>query len=110
MSVQPTSAAIAWLYGPSQRLRTPLPIYVLRNKTPKQVHDDVSGFALRYVNDWEAWLSAGTELRPELFGRIVRKWQATRPRAMRRLRDEAQHDAPFLNDLLARSAKNVRVL
>jgi hypothetical protein len=83
---------------------------VLRNKTPKQVHDDVSGFALRYVNAWEAWLSAGTELRPELFGRIVRKWQATRPRAMRRLRDEAQHDAPFLNDLLARSAKNVRVL
>jgi len=85
-------------------------IDVLRRKTPQQVYDDVSGFAVRYVSDWEAWLMADQEFRPKLFGRILRKWQATRPRAMRRLREEARHEAPFLDDLLSRSAVHVQEL
>jgi hypothetical protein len=85
-------------------------IEVLRNKTPQQVHDDVNGFAVRYVQDWDKWLVACGEARPELLGRILRKWQATRPLAMRRLRQEAQHDAPFLDDLLRFSSEPIHAL
>jgi hypothetical protein len=65
----------------------------------------VNGFAAQYVDDWEAWLAAQADLRPELFGRILRRWQATRPLTMRRLRNEAKHKAPFLDDLLARAVR-----
>lgn len=82
----------------------------LRKKTPKQVHDDVSSFAARYIEDWESWMQAAEEQRPQLFGHILRKWQATRPRAMRRLRNQAQHGAPFLDDLLRRSSKPLQVV
>ena len=38
-------------------------------------------------------------VRPELFGRILRRWQATRPLAMRRIAREARHEPPVLDDL-----------
>ena len=66
--------------------------------------DDVNGFAQRYVQDWTEWIAAPTCARPHLFGEILRKWQATRPHAMRRLRIHAQHRPPFLDDLLCQSA------
>jgi hypothetical protein len=78
-----------------------VPVNVLRNKTPEQVSADVQGFAQRYVQDWNAWLAAPALSRPDLFGKILRKWQATRPVAMRRLRAQASHSPPFLDDLLA---------
>lgn len=83
-----------------------MPIDALRNKTPRQVYDDVRGFSQRYVQDWTRWLAAPQPARCELFGKILRKWQATRPRAMRRLRadNKATHTAPFLDDLLDQSA------
>jgi len=79
-------------------------IEAIRNKTPEQLRAAVSGFAVRYVEDWEAWLAARRDARPELFGRILRRWQATRPLAMRRLKVEAEHGAPFLDDLLESAA------
>jgi hypothetical protein len=83
---------------------------VIRNKTPSQLRAEVDGFAARYVQDWENWLNVGSAGRPMLFGRILRKWQATRPLPMRRLREETQHGAPFLDDLLEAAAKPLRVV
>jgi hypothetical protein len=87
-----------------------VPVESIRNKTPGQVRAAVNGFAARYVADWDAWLAAPSYARPELFGRILRKWQATRPFAMRRLRAEAQHGAPFLDDLLESATEPVAML
>jgi hypothetical protein len=89
---------------------TAVAIAAIRYKTPAQLRADVDGFAARYVEDWESWLRMGSEGRPTLFGRILRKWQATRPRPMRRLREEAQHGAPFLDDLLKDAAEPLRVV
>jgi hypothetical protein len=75
-------------------------IDVIRRKTPAEVREAVDSFAERYVEDWEAWLAATPERRPILFGQILRKWQATRPLAMRRTKGEAVHEPPFLEDLL----------
>jgi hypothetical protein len=87
-----------------------VPIEAIRNKTPIQIRADITSFAARYVQDWDAWLAAGVDARPELFGRILRKWQAARPGAMRRLRGEANHNAPFLDDLLEAAEEPLRVL
>lgn len=76
-----------------------MPVEAIRSKTPREVRAAVNEFARRYVVDWDTWLVAHRNARPELFGRILRRWQATRPLAMRRLRAEAQHGAPFLDDL-----------
>jgi hypothetical protein len=56
-------------------------------------------FAPRYLRDWDEWLAAAPPARPELFGRILRRWQATRPLAMRRIAREAKHEPPYLDDL-----------
>ena len=85
-------------------------VSLIRNKTPAEVRADVESFAPRYVDDWDAWLQASADARPELFGRILRKWQATRPVALRRLRCEARHEAPFLDDLLEAAEEPLRVL
>lgn len=85
-------------------------VHVLSEKTAQQVYGDVKGFARRYADDWDEWLAAGEDARPELFGRILRKWQATRPKAMRRLRREGQHKSPFLDDLLTLSSQPVGIL
>jgi hypothetical protein len=82
----------------------------IRNKTAMQVRTDINGFADRYVKDWEAWIATDLDMRPNLFGRILRKWQATRPIAMRRLQCEAKHKAPYLEDLLEQAAEPLRAL
>jgi hypothetical protein len=87
-----------------------MPIEAIRNKTSNQVLDAVNGFAVGYVKDWDEWIASHRDVRPELFGRILRKWQATRPVAMRRLRVEAEHGPPFLDDLLRRAVQPVRAL
>lgn len=89
-----------------------MPIEAIRNKMPAQIRADVDGFASRYVADWDAWLGCDPDGRPELFGQILRRWQATRPLPMRRLRDDkkAQHQAPFLDDLWEAAEEPVRVL
>ncbi|MEY2343258.1 hypothetical protein AB4090_14295 [Acidithiobacillus sp. IBUN Pt1247-S3] len=75
-----------------------------------QVFADVQGFAQRYVQDWNTWLAATPSTRPDLFGRILRKWQATRPNSMRRLKDQASHAPPFLDDLLMSAGEPIATL
>jgi hypothetical protein len=76
-----------------------MPVHVLKHKSPREVHEDVAGFAPRYAVDWNGWIATPVGARPELLGRILRKWQATRPVAMRRIRAEARHQPPFLEEL-----------
>src|SRR5271157_4354447 len=87
-----------------------MPIQLLRNKKPEQVKAEVDGFDKRYVKDWDDWLAAKADARPELFGQILRKWQAFRPHAMRRLKAEAKHEKPFLDDILRDAEEPLRVL
>jgi hypothetical protein len=72
----------------------------IRNKTPGEVAAALDRFAPRYLKDWDEWLAAPAASRPGLFGRILRRWQATRPLAMRRVAAEATHEPPFLDDLV----------
>lgn len=102
-SASPNNASV-------RRRGTPVAVEAIRNKTPRQVRSDVNAFSARYVEDWDAWLGAHRDARPQLFGRILRKWQATRPVAMRRLRAEAKHRPPFLDDLLESAAEPLRAL
>ena len=76
-----------------------MPVHVLKDKTPEQVRADVEGFAPRYPIDWNGWTGTSIDAKPAILGKILRKWNATRPLAMRRIRQEAQHDPPFLEDL-----------
>ncbi len=85
-------------------------VEAIRNKTPMQVHSAVNDFSARYVKDWKKWVAARWDTRPQLFGQILRKWQATRPVAMRRLRTEAKHKPPFLDDLFNSAAEPLRAL
>lgn len=93
-----------------RRLGARVAVEAIRNKTPRQVRSAVNAFSARYVEDWNAWVGAHPDARPQLFGRILRKWQATRPVAMRRLRAEADHRPPFLDDLLESAAEPLRAL
>lgn len=79
-------------------------VHAIRRKTPEEFRDAVDGFDARYVADWDAWLRAEPRAKARLFGQILRKWQATRPRKMRRARSEGKHGAPFLEDLLELAA------
>ena len=75
-------------------------IEVLRTMTSEEVHDAVAGFSPRYAENWTEWLVVQDNERCELFGRILRIWQATRPNRMRRPLAHESHGAPFLEDLL----------
>lgn len=78
-------------------------ITALRTRSPEEICAAVSNFPSRYIEDWECWLSVGDEHRWQLFGKILRKWQATRPKPMRRLQEEATHAPPYLDDLVRRA-------
>lgn len=82
----------------------------LARMTPGEVRAAVDGFSFRYAQDWELWTAAPDPSRPALFGQILRRWQATRPLAMRRIKAEAQHDGPYLEDLLVEATGHVEVL
>lgn len=81
-----------------------MPITWLRTKTPEQVHDAVSGFAAEYVVHWNQWLNCPEQDRVVAFGSILRRWQAVRPRTMRRPRHGAPHPAPHLEDIFSNVA------
>lgn len=74
-------------------------IIAIRRVTREEFRAAVDGFDRRYARDWDAWLAVEPSARARLFGRILRKWNATRPKTMRRIRSEAIHGAPFLEDL-----------
>ncbi len=78
--------------------------------TSREVRDAVNAFSTRYVTDWNQWLAVRPNDRARLFGVILRRWQATRPRPMRRIRTEATHKPPYLEDLLESARRPVRDL
>jgi hypothetical protein len=85
-------------------------IDAIRYLTCADVHAAVSNFPTRYVSDWNQWLAVDARRRPELFGVILRRWQATRPQVMRRTRADHAHERPFLDDLLEEADGRVRRL
>lgn len=86
-------------------------IEVLRTKTPRQVSRAVSGFAVKYVGDWNNWTTADQIDRPDLFAKILGKWQATRPKALRRVRARGdEHHPPYIEDLLESAAPHLTML
>lgn len=79
-------------------------IRVVSEMTPRELAQAVGGFRKTYVSDWEDWLNTPASDEVGKFASILRKWQATRPYKLRRTRaeadEEAQHEAPFLDDLI----------
>jgi len=75
-----------------------------------EVHAAVASFSERYVTDWNAWLNVRATQKAALFGEILRRWQATRPRVMRRTKAERLHQPPFLDDLIEEADRRVRRL
>jgi hypothetical protein len=87
-----------------------MPLIGIRAMSANELRAAVDAFAPEYVNDWDWWLSAPAARRPVVMGKILRRWQATRPQPMRRAMSEAEHSPPYLDDLLADAAQSVRAL
>ncbi len=76
--------------------------------SPDEVRQAMLGFSRDYVMDWKHWQRTYNHQMGQTpshyvvaeFGRILRKWQAARPRPMRRPQNEARHAAPYLDDLV----------
>lgn len=86
-------------------------ITALRSKTPSQVRCDVAAFSAKYADDWKRWLLTPVHDRPEMFVKTLGKWQAARPRRLRRLRVGAgEHPRPYIEDLLSVAAPHLRTL
>jgi hypothetical protein len=65
-----------------------------------------------YVNDWQLWVGT-LESQHHVAGRLgqtLRKWQACRPNRMRRPTSEADHDPPYLEDLIATAIPFIHIL
>lgn len=78
--------------------------------TPAQVAAAVQQFAREYADDWDWWLTVPDNRRPLVLGRILRRWQATRPLPLRRTRAEATHEPPYLDDLYEAAKPRVEAL
>jgi len=74
--------------------------------------DRILRFDQSYVGDWQAWVNVLQSQRDVAsnLGRVLRKWQACRPNRMRRSRAEAEHDPPYLEDLIAQANPSIRAL
>lgn len=78
----------------------------------KAFHDRILRMSEGYVNDWQLWVGAlkSQQNVAERFGQTLRKWQACRPNRMRRPTSEANHDPPYLEDLIAEAQPFIQVL
>lgn len=85
-------------------------ITALRRMTCDEVHVAVEGFAVEYAEDWHAWLAVPAATRPQQLGRILRRWQAVRPRTPRRSRADGTHDPPFLDDVMVEARRPLKAL
>jgi hypothetical protein len=89
-------------------------IRVLSEMTPRELAQAASGFRKKYVSHWEDWLNTPSSHRATKFASILRKWQATRPYELRSARAEAhqraQHDPPFLDDLIEWAQPHLRAV
>jgi hypothetical protein len=86
------------------------PITALASMTPEQVRSALTRFRPTYVTDWDRWIDARPAERAEVFGDVLRRWQATRPNPMRRTRADGRHPPPHLDDLLDRAAVCVETI
>jgi hypothetical protein len=85
----------------------------LSEMTVDQVRQRLQLFSRTYVEDWAAWLHVdrkNIQQTASLFGQILRRWQACRPNAMRRPAQQANHDPPFLEHLVAQCGSAVQAL
>ncbi len=84
----------------------------IANLTMSEFRARIERFDPSYLKDWNAWIAVVQQQRSAAleFGRILRSWQACRPNRMRRTWQEAQHEAPFLEDLIAQSQPHLQVL
>lgn len=74
---------------------------VIRRYSPARFRAAVARMRPHYQDDWQHWLTTPASERPATFVRILGRWQATRPRPMRRLRSGAdEHPPPYIEDLL----------
>ncbi|MGA8571777.1 MAG: hypothetical protein ACLP7A_11515 [Desulfobaccales bacterium] len=80
--------------------------------TVEQFQDKIKHFDQAYVRDWNAWCQAlkAQQNVASKFGEILRSWQACRPNRMRRTQQEAQHDPPFLENLIMQSNRYIEAL
>jgi hypothetical protein len=70
--------------------------------TVEQFQVRINRFPEKYVQDWDSWMKVAVPAtkRAQLFGEILRSWQACRPNEMRRDKASAKHEAPYLEDLI----------
>lgn len=82
----------------------------IANSNVEQFQERINRFNQQYVDDWNNWLNAQPNARAAHLGAVLRRWQACRPNRMRRTQAENQHDAPYLEDLIAQAAQHLQVL
>lgn len=70
----------------------------------------IARFSPRYIADWDIWMRTPASKRPEQLGITLRKWQACRPNRMRRIRAEATHSEPYLEDLVSDAIPHLKQL
>lgn len=76
----------------------PVGVVALRSMRAAEVSAAISTFDPAYVRDWDEWLRRDEDI--QLFGQILRRWQAARPYSPRWPRRTARHGPPFLEDLV----------
>jgi hypothetical protein len=91
-------------------------ITFLAQMSPDEVRAAITQFSTKYKGDWKQWTNKyQSSLPPESliaskFGSILRKWQAARPRPMRRPSSEAVHAPPYLEDLLTEAWPHLKAM
>lgn len=83
---------------------------VLAEFSVEQIRRAIDSFPAKYVYHWAQWMSTPPSGRRQLFGEILRRWQAVRPLPLRRLSEEAAHDPPYLDDLVAEAQPSLSIL
>ena len=88
----------------------------LSKMSPAAVQNRVAMFDQNYKLDWDKWIRA---LDSEsglggnataMFGKLLGKWGAVRPRPLRRCRAKAEHQPPFLEDLIQAAEPSLAAL
>ena len=85
----------------------------LKNLNLQQVKKKIEEFPQPYADNWKHWLAVKKKAPnnvPTVFGVTLRKWQACRPNTMRRDKHGADHDPPFLDDLIGQAESPLAAL
>jgi mannose-6-phosphate isomerase-like protein (cupin superfamily)/GrpB-like predicted nucleotidyltransferase (UPF0157 family) len=78
--------------------------------SPKVIRENLNQFSKPYVKDWDEWLQVSDTSRVVKFASVLRRWQGTRPFPMRRPKEEAKHDPPYIDDLIVEATPHIEVL